>query len=127
MVVLKITIPSPTWMFMHVVAAIRRGWSAHPVGLNNLSLRTMRVQGLVTLSKRTFHKSPCLFYPTKDSFPVIPANYPNEALEYIPDGYSSHELCNLLRSNTLSIPDVCFLKHVLLVGGQHCFCFIEPS
>lgn len=102
---------------MHVVAAIRRGWSAHPVGLNNVSMRTLRASGRVALFKRTFHKSTSLFYPTKDSFPVIPANYPNEALEYIPDGYSSHELCNLLRSNTLSIPDVWFSKWVLFVGG----------
>ena len=102
---------------MHVVAAIRRGWSAHPVGLNTLPIRGLGVNGRVMLSRRTFHKSTSLLYPTKDSFPVIPANYPNEALEYIPDGYSSHELCNLLRSNTLSIPDVCFSKFVIFVGG----------
>ena len=102
---------------MHVVTAFRRGWSEHPVGLNNLLTRGLRVNGRVAFSKRSFHKSTSLFYPTKDSFPVIPANYPNEALEYIPDGYSSHELCNLLRSNTLSIPDVWFSKFVLFVGG----------
>ena len=56
--------------------------------------------------KSLIHNTARSEFSSRDSFPVIPATYPKDDLEYIPDGYTSQELCNLLLSNNLSIPDV---------------------
>ncbi|KAK8802616.1 hypothetical protein WA171_006292 [Blastocystis sp. BT1] len=55
--------------------------------------------------KSLIHNTARSDFSSRDSFPVIPATYPKDDLEYIPDGYTSQELCNLLLSNNLSIPD----------------------
>ena len=93
-------------MFTRASATIRQGWFARACSAKQLLLSPFLGNGRAVIIRRSFHRAPCLYYPTKDSFPVIPANYPKEALEYIPDAYSSNELNNLLQSNTLSIPDV---------------------
>ena len=64
--------------------------------------------------KSLIHNTARSEFSSRDSFPVIPATYPKDDLEYIPDGYTSQELCNLLLSNNLSIPDV------VLCGLDNC-------
>lgn len=59
--------------------------------------------------KSWIHNTARSEFSSRDSVPVIPASYPKDEYEYIPDGYTSQELCNLLRSNNLSIADVVLL------------------